>query len=116
MTYDTNNVLYEFNEVNADISAVTNRNTFTDNAAGSFNLTIKKTNTTPMIGQWLTFNGLFCCSGIFLTIRSRFFILDDRGDCATDCVHDTTVLRVALAPYRAAASLPTMPITAGNHS
>ena len=67
MTYDTNNVLYEFNEVNADISAVTNRNTFTDNAAGSFNLTIKKTNTTPMIGQWLTFNGLF---SVLITVIS----------------------------------------------
>jgi hypothetical protein len=58
-TYDTDQVIYSLEEINADISSVTASKTYTDNKIGGVSLTIAKTHTAPVIGQWLTFGGLF---------------------------------------------------------
>lgn len=54
-TYDTENVIYYLDLVNADIVAKTQQKTITDNIIGSTALTITDTTVTPVFGQYLTF-------------------------------------------------------------
>lgn len=56
-TYDTENVIYNLEQVNADVIAKTNRVLFTDNISGSISLSINDTLTAPVFGQYITFNG-----------------------------------------------------------
>jgi hypothetical protein len=58
-TYDTNQVIYSLEEINSDISAVTLGKLYTDNKAGSNSISITNTRTAPVIGQWLSFGGVF---------------------------------------------------------
>lgn len=58
-TYDTNQVIYSLEDINADIVAVTQRKSTSDNKIDNYTLTVKETLTTPEVGQWLTFGGLF---------------------------------------------------------
>ena len=58
-TYDTNQVIYSLEEINADIVAVTQRKAGSDNKIDNYTLTVKDTLTAPVVGQWLTFGGLF---------------------------------------------------------
>lgn len=53
-TYDTENVIYNLEIVNADITAKSKQLSPTDNLAGSIFLTIAEA-TTPVVGQYLTF-------------------------------------------------------------
>jgi len=58
-TYDTDQVIYSLEEINSDIPAVTSSKLYTDNKADGHSITITNTHTAPLIGQWLTFGGLF---------------------------------------------------------
>lgn len=58
-TYDTYRVLYNLDEINADIISTTNRKVSSDNDVGTYSITVKNTATRPSIGQYLTFGGLF---------------------------------------------------------
>jgi hypothetical protein len=58
-TYDTNQVIYSLEEINADVVAVTQRKASSDNKIDNYTLTIKETLTAPAVGQYLTFGGLF---------------------------------------------------------
>lgn len=59
-TYDTQNVLYNYEQVNADIITYTEQLTATDNALGTNHVTIKNPSGVPVYGQFLTFaNELF---------------------------------------------------------
>lgn len=58
-TYDTENIIYNLELVNANIVAKTSKKLFTDNIADSTALTIKEATAAPDIGQYLTFNGKF---------------------------------------------------------
>ena len=57
-TYDTTEVFYDFDLVNADIRATTIKKTLTDNIANGNKLTIKNPSSVPQYAQWLTFNNL----------------------------------------------------------
>ena len=56
-TYDTENVIYNLEEVNANIVAKTTRIDLSDNIQNGTSLTIEETLTTPVVGQYLSFNG-----------------------------------------------------------
>jgi hypothetical protein len=59
-TYDTQNVIYNFEQVNADILASTEKISGTDNLQAGNVLTIRVTTGIPVFGQYLTFaNELF---------------------------------------------------------
>ena len=58
-TYDVNEVIYSLEEINADIPAVTLRKTTNDNKINTYSITISDATSAPIIGQWLTFGGLF---------------------------------------------------------
>jgi len=58
-TYDTEQVIYELNEINTDISAVTLRKISSDNLYNGYTIAIKNAKSKPTVGQWLTFNNLF---------------------------------------------------------
>jgi hypothetical protein len=58
-TYDTNQVIYSLDEINADIVAVTQRKASSDNKIDNYTLAVKETLIAPAVGQWLTFGGLF---------------------------------------------------------
>jgi hypothetical protein len=55
--YDTGPIFYQLEPVNAEVRAVTSRKLLSDNIAGGNSLTIKHASKTPIIGQWLSFNG-----------------------------------------------------------
>ena len=52
-TYDTGNVLYQLDEVNAQIEATTFKKSISDNIVGSMFLTISGVSTPPVVNQWL---------------------------------------------------------------
>ena len=54
-TYDTDNVIYNYEQVNADITAITLRLLESDNAKFGNKVTIVNPSTTPVYGQYLTF-------------------------------------------------------------
>lgn len=54
-TYDIQNVIYNYEQVNADIITYTEQLTATDNALGTNNVTIKNPSAVPTYGQFLTF-------------------------------------------------------------
>lgn len=58
-TYDTDQVIYSLEEINSNISAVTLGKIYTDNKADGYSIAITNTRLAPVIGQWLTFGGLF---------------------------------------------------------
>lgn len=58
-TYDTNQVIYNLEEINANIVAVTSRKVSSDNKVNNYTITVRETLTTPEVGQWFTFGGLF---------------------------------------------------------
>lgn len=58
-TYDTEQVIYSLEEINADISTVASRKLSSDNIANGYTICVKNTKTKPVVGQWLTFNNLF---------------------------------------------------------
>jgi hypothetical protein len=58
-TYDTDQVIYSLEEINSDISAVTLSKLYTDNKINGHSITVTNTPIAPVIGQWLTFGGLF---------------------------------------------------------
>ena len=58
-TYDTDNVLYQLEEINAQVSAKTIKKTALDNIATGTSVTITYASGVPEVGQWFTFNGLF---------------------------------------------------------
>ena len=57
-TYDTENVIYVSELVNANVYATTKQLLTTDNVAGSTQLTIYNTTAVPSVGNYLTFTGL----------------------------------------------------------
>ena len=57
-TYDTENIIYSLEQINADTRATTRRISETDNVVGSHTLTTTLTTNTPTIGHFLTFSGL----------------------------------------------------------
>jgi hypothetical protein len=57
-TYDTDNIIYIDELVNADVSALSKKYLETDNVVGSEYLTIEKSSSTPLIGQFMSFTGL----------------------------------------------------------
>lgn len=58
-TYDTEQVIYELNEINTDISVVASRKISSDNLYNGHTITIKNAKSKPTVGQWLTLNNLF---------------------------------------------------------
>ena len=56
-TYDTENIIYNLEQINADCKATTRRILETDNIIGSHSLTITLTSTTPTVGHFLVVNG-----------------------------------------------------------
>jgi hypothetical protein len=57
-TYDTSQVFYDFDLVNADIRATTIKKSLTDNIVNGNKLTIKNPSSIPQYAQWLTFDNL----------------------------------------------------------
>ena len=57
-TYDTTEVFYNFDLVNADIRATTYKKILTDNIANGYSLTIQNPSSVPQYAQWLTFSNL----------------------------------------------------------
>lgn len=55
-TYDTENVIYNLDQVNANLVVKANQLLYTDNIAGGTFLTIKDAATAPAIGQYVSFN------------------------------------------------------------
>jgi hypothetical protein len=59
-TYDTQNIVYNFEQVNVDITALTEKISGADNLQAGNTLTVRITTGTPVFGQYLTFaNELF---------------------------------------------------------
>lgn len=56
-TYDTENVIYNLELVNADITAKTKQKLVSDNVTASTSLTITEASSAPVYGQYLTFTG-----------------------------------------------------------
>jgi len=56
-TYDTENIIYSLEQINANCKATTRRILGTDNNIGSHSLTITLASTTPTVGHFLTFTG-----------------------------------------------------------
>lgn len=63
-TYDTNNILYQFNLVNANVITSTIQIEATDNLAGNNELTVKSIDTAPEFGQYLTFQNLVFANNV----------------------------------------------------
>jgi len=57
-TYETDNIIYSLEQVNAYSRATTLQNSITDNVQGSYTLTTTLTTTAPTVGHFLTFSGL----------------------------------------------------------
>ena len=57
-TYDTSEVFYNFDLVNADIRATTRKKLLTDNIANGYSLTIQNPSGVPQYAQWLTFDNI----------------------------------------------------------
>ena len=56
-TYDTENVIYNLEQINADCRATARRRLEADNVIGSYTITTTLTTTAPTIGHFLIFNG-----------------------------------------------------------
>ena len=54
-TYDNQSIRYNFEQVNADITAITEKVSGTDNLQAGNKLTIRVVSGTPVVGQYLTF-------------------------------------------------------------
>lgn len=67
-TYETENVIYSLEQVNADSRAKTRKRLSTDNAIGGIYLTTTLTTVAPLINHRLTFAGLVSGSTIIHTI------------------------------------------------
>ena len=63
-TYDTENVIYNYEQVNADITAVTLRLADGDNLQFNTHVTIANPTATPVYGQYLTFANEILVSGV----------------------------------------------------
>lgn len=57
-TYDTENVVYVFEKVNAEVNATSNQLESTDNVVGSQFLTIYNALTEPQVGYYVSFSGV----------------------------------------------------------
>jgi hypothetical protein len=57
-TYDTSNVFYNLDAVNAEIPIIATKKTLSDNVGGGNNITVRITNTIPVYGQWISFANL----------------------------------------------------------
>jgi hypothetical protein len=57
-TYDTDNIIYNLEQVNADCKAKTRKRLDTDNSRGGFYVTTTLTTDIPVVGYRLTFSGL----------------------------------------------------------
>lgn len=57
-TYDTSNVFYNLDDVNAEIPIIAVKKTLSDNVAGGYNITVRITNEVPTYGQWVSFENL----------------------------------------------------------
>jgi hypothetical protein len=56
-TYDTENIIYNLEQINGDVKATTRRITTPDNVIGGYQLTTTLTTAAPQVGHLLTFNG-----------------------------------------------------------
>ena len=56
-TYDTENIIYNLEQVNADCRATTRRRLEADNIIGSYTITTTLTTIAPTVGHFLIFNG-----------------------------------------------------------
>ena len=56
-TYDTENIIYNLEQINADCRATTRRIAELDNVAGSYTITTTLTAVAPTVGHFLIFNG-----------------------------------------------------------
>jgi hypothetical protein len=57
-TYDTENIIYSLEQINANTRATTKRLSPTDNISGGYTVTTTLTTNTPTVGHFLTFSGL----------------------------------------------------------
>ncbi len=57
-TYDTENVIYNFELINADAKATTRKVSIADNTIGGNKLTITRSSAVPTVGHFLSFQGL----------------------------------------------------------
>jgi hypothetical protein len=57
-TYDSENVIYSLEQINADSLAISKRRLESDNTSGGFSLTTTLTTTAPTIGHFLSFAGI----------------------------------------------------------
>jgi hypothetical protein len=57
-TYDTENIIYSLEQINANTKATTKRATLADNVKGSYTITTTLTNNVPTIGHFLSFAGI----------------------------------------------------------
>jgi hypothetical protein len=55
-TYDTENVIYTLDEINAEITTTLMRKTIVDNVTGATFVTIDRPDSIPTVGQWFTFS------------------------------------------------------------
>ena len=55
-TYDTENVIYTLDAINAEITTTLMRKANPDNIPGATTITIAEPDSVPVIGQWFTFN------------------------------------------------------------
>ena len=58
-TYDTNDVFYESSLVNADVVATAKQISSSDNVTGEYTVSVILATGIPVVGQYLTFDGLF---------------------------------------------------------
>lgn len=58
-TFDTDSVIYDLEQVNANVVAKSDRIVVSDNIAGSTFLTIKETKNVPIVGYYASFSGRF---------------------------------------------------------
>lgn len=56
-TYDTENVIYNLEQINAECRAITRRRLEADNIIGSYTITTTLTTIAPTVGHFLIFNG-----------------------------------------------------------
>jgi len=69
-TYETDNVIYSLEQVNADCRAKTRKRIATDNVIGGYYVTTTLTTAIPLIGQRFTFSGLIANATTIHTITN----------------------------------------------
>ena len=69
-TYETDNVIYNLEQVNADSRAKTRKRLETDNVIGGYHVTTTLTTATPLVGHKLTFAGLVSNASTIHTVTN----------------------------------------------